>query len=100
VREITRGGKETAHKVGNYLREELHVGISDSTMKRVLREASLKCKVKQKKPELTLRQIKAKLEFAKRHCHWTDDDWDRAIFSDETKVNCFLLQWSQLVLVS
>jgi hypothetical protein len=29
VREITMGGLESAHTAGNYLREELHVGMSD-----------------------------------------------------------------------
>ena len=46
VREITIDGLEIAHKVGNYLRKELHVGMSDSTVKRVLQKADLKCKVK------------------------------------------------------
>lgn len=46
MREIIRGGKEIAHKVENYLRKELHVGMSDNTVKRVLCEAGLKCKVK------------------------------------------------------
>ena len=40
VREIIVGGLETAHKVGNYLREELHVGMSDSTLKRVLQKTT------------------------------------------------------------
>jgi len=39
VREITIGGLETPHKVGNYLRKELHVGISDSILRRVLQKA-------------------------------------------------------------
>ena len=38
VREITLGGLETIHKVGNYLRIELYVCMSDSTMKRVLQK--------------------------------------------------------------
>ena len=87
VRAITIGGLETAHKVGNYVREELYVGMSDSTVRRVLRKAGLKCKVKQKKPKLTLLQIKGRLEFARRHCHWIDDDWNCVIFSDETKIH-------------
>ena len=36
IKEIIVGGFETAQKVGNYLREELHVGISNNTMRRVL----------------------------------------------------------------
>jgi hypothetical protein len=45
--------------------------------------------VKQKKPKLTLLQIKRRLEFARRQCHWTTDDWDRVVFFDETKINRF-----------
>jgi hypothetical protein len=75
MREIIVGGLETAHEIENYLREELHVGMSDSIVRRVLRKVGLNCKVKQKKPKLTLLQIKGQLEFARRHCHWTDDDW-------------------------
>ena len=87
VREITIGGLEIVHKVGHYLREELHVGMSDSTVRRVLQKAGLKCKVKQKKPKLTLLQNKGRLEFARCCCHWTDDDWEGVVFSDETKIN-------------
>jgi hypothetical protein len=36
LREIIVGGLETVHKVGNYLREELHVGMSDNIVRRVL----------------------------------------------------------------
>jgi transposase len=60
VREIIVGGLEIVHKVGNYLRKELHVGMSDSVVRRVLRKAGLKCKVNKKKPKLTLLQIKGR----------------------------------------
>jgi hypothetical protein len=88
VREIIVGGLETAHKVGNYLREELHVGMSNSIVRRVLRKACLKCKVKEKKPKLTLLQIKGRLEFSRHHCHWTDDDWDRVGLREEWTSIC------------
>ena len=87
MREIIVGGLETTHKIRNYLREELHVGKSDSIVKRVLQKAGSKCKIKLKKPKLTLLQIKGQLEFANRHCHWIDDDWDHVVFSNETKIN-------------
>ena len=44
-----------------------------------------------KKPKLVLLQIKGQLEFARCHCHWTDDDWDHVVFFDETKINQFCL---------
>ena len=33
------------HKVGNYLREELYVGMGDSTVRKVFQKVGLKCTV-------------------------------------------------------
>jgi hypothetical protein len=53
------------------------------------KKTCLKLKVKQKKPKVALLQIKGRLECARRHCHWTDDDRDCVVLSDETKINRF-----------
>ncbi len=45
--------------------------------------------MKKKKPDLSLKNIKARLHFAMSHQDWTLDDWKRVIWSDETKVNRF-----------
>lgn len=44
-------------------------------------------RVKVKKPFLSKRHIKARLEFAQKYEHWTEDDWARVMFTDETKIN-------------
>ena len=36
-----------------------------------------------------MKNQKKQLEFAKIHQHWTIDDWNRVIWSDETKLNRF-----------
>lgn len=66
---ITRGGKKSALKVGNYIRKDLYIGMNNSTMKKILCEADLKCKVKQKKPKVILCEVKIRFEFAKLYCH-------------------------------
>ncbi len=38
---------------------------------------------------MSCKNIKSRLEFAKKHQEWTADDWKRVIFSDETKINRF-----------
>lgn len=63
--------------------------MSDMIVGRVLCEAGLGAKVKQSKPKLIVAHIKARLEFAKRHKDWTISDWERVVFSDETKINRF-----------
>ena len=89
IRSITSGKLETAAKVVKHLQNELEVTVSDRTVRRALQEAGLKAMEKEKKPKLSAKNAKERLEFAKRHQHWTVDDWKRVIWSDETKVNRF-----------
>lgn len=89
IKAATLGGIDAATQIAQHVRGECHVTVSVDTVRRVLRAAGLKSKVKQKKPKLNQKHIKERLEFARRHEHWTICDWERVIFSDETKVNRF-----------
>lgn len=89
VRAVTSGGFEIATQVAQHVRKECHVTVSVDTVRRTLHAAGLRSKVKQKKPKLNQKHIKDRLEFARRHQHWTVGDWKHVIFSDETKVNRF-----------
>ena len=48
----------------------------------------MKAVVKRKKPLLSKRHMKERLDFALAHQYWTLDHWRRVIWSDETKINC------------
>ncbi|EIE88564.1 hypothetical protein RO3G_13275 [Rhizopus delemar RA 99-880] len=43
--------------------------------------------IKKKKPLLKKCHMEAGLKWAKAHKVWTEDDWRRMVFSDETKIN-------------
>lgn len=87
IREITSGQSSTAENVRKKLRENHKVDLSAETVRNVLRDAGMKGMPKQKKPKLSARHIKARLDFAQKHSSWTIDDWKRVIWSDETRVN-------------
>jgi transposase len=89
VRAITSGHLETGVAVRKKLRADLGIKVSDNTVRNALREAGLGAIEKETKPMLSSKNIKARLEFAKRHQNWTIDDWKRVIWSDETKINRF-----------
>jgi hypothetical protein len=52
-----------------------------------MKKAGMKAGARQKKPRLLPRHLKQRLEFAVKYQHWTVNDWQRVIFSDETKIN-------------
>lgn len=63
--------------------------VSEWTARRALRRIGLVSAVKQKKPALSDKNVKARLKFSKDHKNWSVDDWKRVIWSDETKINRF-----------
>jgi transposase len=89
VNQISTGKSKTLVQVSKNLEQRFKVKASTDTISRVLKEKGLKSGEKKKKPMLSKKNIKARLDFAKSHKDWTSDDWERVIFSDETKINRF-----------
>jgi hypothetical protein len=48
----------------------------------------MKAVVKKKRPLLSQRHRKERLDFAIAHKDWTVEDWKKVVWSDETKINC------------
>ncbi|KAI0998835.1 hypothetical protein K3495_g9363 [Podosphaera aphanis] len=87
VRTITSGKANTAAEVAQNIRDMKNCSISVDTVQRTLKKAGLKAVVKKKKPKLTAKQKKDRLDFAMAHDYWTTDDRKRVVWSDETKKN-------------
>lgn len=62
--------------------EEMHVG--KSTVRRWLEHEGLRAYVCPRKPKLTKKIRAERYKFAKDHLSWTEEDWRRVMFSDET----------------
>jgi len=87
---IYRSGElETAHQIARKLREDTGRDFSHDTISRALREAGLKGGRKQKKPRLLPRHKKTRREWVYAHKEWSDADWERVIWSDETIIERF-----------
>jgi transposase len=65
----------------------LELDVSESTVKRRLLLAGLSSYRAAKKPFISPKNRKARLEFAKRHLYWTVEQWRRILWSDESKFN-------------
>ena len=83
VHSITSGQVDNASQVKSHL----SLNVCTQTIHNALQKENLKAVVKAKKPLLSSHHIKAQYEFAIKYQHWTEEDWFRVIFSDETKIN-------------
>lgn len=87
IRLITSGKAENAVQVAKTLQDIKNTSISPQTIRRHLKELGLKAVVKKKRPRLTKRHRKDRLDWAIEHKNWTLEDWKRVVWSDETKIN-------------
>ena len=60
---------------------------SARTIRRRLQDSELKTRRPAKKPLLSRKNVRARLQFARKYGAWTVDQWKNVIFSDESKFN-------------
>jgi transposase len=89
-RQVLSGKIDTAVDATKCLLEDADVQVSADTFRRSFKRAGMTSFKKKKKPLLTRKMKKRRLEWARSKAAWTTEDWARVIFSDETKVN----RWS------
>ncbi len=87
VRWIELGDCDTATDVQRQMEKLKMKTVHLTTICRILRRHGLVLRRKKKKPALTKKHMKTRLQFSRDHLHWTVDDWSKVLFSDETKVN-------------
>src|SRR5271169_5015581 len=89
VRQVTTGGKVTAVDVAKSLKKDLEMSVHVNTVRNALHQKGLGAFVKPEKPNLSPKNVKDRLTWAIAHKDWTQDDWRRVVWTDETKINRF-----------
>jgi transposase len=84
---ITSGRVDTATEVAQIISDSLGHPVSAQTVRRALKQSGLKAVVKKKRPLLTKKHRRERMDWASAHQDWTVDDWKRVVWSDETKIN-------------
>jgi len=59
------------------------IHVDERSIRKYLKTEHLETYLKQRMPDLTDDQKKARYNFAKKHLHWTCEDWKKVMFSDE-----------------
>jgi transposase len=78
---------ENAVQVTKALCSIKKTSIHPCTVRRYLHKSGMKAVVKKKRPILSAKHRRARLDFALAHKDWTLEDWKKVIWSDETKIN-------------
>lgn len=60
-----------------------------STVRRRLNDAGLYARRPSRKPHISAKNRKARVEFAKKHLSWGVKEWSKVLWSDESKFNLF-----------
>jgi hypothetical protein len=89
IRIISSGKADTAVQVHKILQDRTNQDLSVQTVRRSLKRAGMKSAVKTKRPFLSKRHRRERMDFAIAHQYWTVEDWKKVIWSDETKINRF-----------
>lgn len=75
----------TAPELQNHLETVRGVRISERTVRRRLTEANLKARRPAMCPILNRRHRTTRLAFAREHVNWTIQDWEKVLFTDESR---------------
>lgn len=87
IRNIMSGKCDTAIQAAKMLQKDVNITVNPQTIRNLLHSKGFQAKHKIKKPAISLKNQRKRLEFAKIHKDWSIDDWSCVIWSDETKIN-------------
>lgn len=77
--------RATLEGLGNTVRNQYGIQVSDKTVMRRLHEAKLYGRAARKKPLLMKRHRDARLKWCRDKRNWTDAQWRKVVWSDESK---------------
>lgn len=81
--------RASAVDIANSAEIDLGKKASPKTIRRILNEDGLKNFRAKKKPFISKRNIKKRMDFAKEHIHKDQSFWNKVLWSDESKFNVF-----------
>lgn len=88
-RKLVRLTQANRRKSSTQLMVEWGVNASRYTIRRRLNAAGLKVRIPRKRPYLNLIQRQRRIQWAKDHLDWNNEQWKHVLWSDETKISVF-----------
>lgn len=88
-RESKKNPRATATSIWSDLTKSKTIDVSITTVKRRLNAGGLFGRRPSRKPLISAKNRKARVDFAKKYLKWTPKDWARVLWSDESKYKIF-----------
>lgn len=85
--EAIQGSSTTRKDLQLFLSNDCKAEVAKSTLARYLKTKRIRSARKTKKPFLTLRHRTNRMSFVHKYGHLTEEEWARAIFSDESRIS-------------
>lgn len=82
VRHVKANPRLSATKLATEIEEHLHKKVNPETVRIVLRKHQLHGRVARKKPFISVKNQRARVEFAKEHLNKDVDFWNKVLFTD------------------
>uniref|UniRef100_A0A034VZC4 Transposable element Tc1 transposase n=1 Tax=Bactrocera dorsalis TaxID=27457 RepID=A0A034VZC4_BACDO len=89
VRKVKKDPKISSTQIAAEVKNEFGKDIHAMTVRRVLHSAGYNSRVARKKPLISSRNQKKRLDYAKEYNTKPNTFWDQVLFSDESKYNIF-----------
>ena len=67
-----------------YVNTNMSLSTSTSTISRILRQYNMTSYIAPRKPRITPRQRRGRIDWCNKHLSWSVQDWSKVIFSDES----------------
>ena len=81
--------RKSSGQIKNEISKQFGIEVTSRTVRNRLIQGGLYGRVAVKKPLLSTKNIKARLEFARAHLSWTVQKWNTVLWSDESKFSLF-----------
>lgn len=85
TREVKKNPKITVREI----QENIHLTVSDRTVRRRLNEANLHSRFARKQPFISVINKKKRLQFARKYANLSLDFWKNILWTDESKFELF-----------
>lgn len=89
LKEVNKDPKISAPKLAEHIEECSNIIVHPRTIRNALHENGFKSRVARKKPLISEKNRKLRLNFAKTHLDKNMHFWNRVLFTDESKYNIF-----------